>query len=70
LSSHEKIAKLRTERSVAELPSVIETLSYFFFYGGCLVGPCFELNEYLQFTSGHLYKMVILMAPSLFASIL
>lgn len=40
----------RRERALTTFPSLLEYLSYIWFFAGVLVGPCFEIKEYLAFT--------------------
>lgn len=62
LSTHAKTAELRASRAVLALPSPLEFASYVFFFGGVLVGPCFEIKEYLDFTDLTLFKKVVTLA--------
>ena len=40
----------RAERALKMFLSLLEYLSYIWFFGGVLVGPCFEMQEYLNST--------------------
>ena len=46
----------RAQRALRTAPSLLEYLSYIWFYGGLLVGPCFEMKEYLDFTDLSLFR--------------
>ena len=54
LSPRESTHLFRSDRALTKLPGLLEYFSYVFFFGGVLVGPCFEAKEYLDFTSGAL----------------
>lgn len=63
LSEREKTHQFREARAVRENPSVLEFLSYIFFFPSVLAGPTFEIREYLDFTSGALFKRDKLRGP-------
>lgn len=65
LSEKEPIHTFREARALRATPSFLEYLSYVFFFGGSLVGPCFEMKEFLDFVDGQVYKQAgLTSAPS------
>ena len=54
LSDRESTHNFRADRALTTLPSLLEYFSYVFFFGGVLVGPCFEAKEYFDFIDGKL----------------
>ena len=56
LSERESTHIFRSERALTKVPSLLEYFSYVFFFGGVLVGPCFEAKEYFDFIDGKLIK--------------
>jgi lysophospholipid acyltransferase 1/2 len=45
----EDLLKEQIERKIVKLPSLLEILSYSYFCCGCLIGPFFEYNHYIEF---------------------
>ena len=43
--------EFRVQRALTTMPKPLEYLSYMFFFGGLIVGPPFEMKEYLDFTN-------------------
>lgn len=56
LSERESTHLFRSDRALTKLPTLLEYFSYVFFFGGVLVGPCFEAKEYFDFVDGNLLK--------------
>lgn len=56
LSDRESTHQFRAERALTKVPSLLEYFSYVFFFGGVLVGPCFEAKEFFDFTDGKLIE--------------
>jgi lysophospholipid acyltransferase len=56
LSDKPHIHEDRANRAIQRFPSLIEYLSYIWCYSGVLVGPCFEIRSYLEFTDLSLFK--------------
>jgi hypothetical protein len=56
LSERESTHIFRAERALTKIPSLLEYFSYVFFFGGVLVGPCFEIKEYFDMIDGSLLK--------------
>lgn len=49
MHSKPEIARFREQRAVRKQSSLLEFLGYIFFFGGVLVGPCFEITDYRSF---------------------
>jgi len=56
LSERESTHIFRAERAITQMPSLLEYFSYVFFFGGVLVGPCFEAKEFFDFVDGSLQR--------------
>ena len=48
----------RAERALRTAPSLLQYASYIWYFGGVLVGPCFEVKEYLDFTDRTLFHQL------------
>ena len=57
------IHQFRADRALTTKPSLLELLSYIWYFGGVLVGPCFECREYLEFTDLTLFRKFGLSGP-------
>ncbi len=56
LSERESTHTFRADRAITELPGPLAYFSYVFFFGGVLVGPCFEAKEFFDFVDGSLLR--------------
>jgi len=57
------IHQFRADRALTVKPSLLEFLSYIWYFGGVLVGPCFECREYIEFTNLTLFHKYALQGP-------
>ena len=57
------IHQFRADRALTVKPSLLEFLSYIWYFGGVLVGPCFEAREYIDFTNLALFRKYGLSGP-------
>ena len=63
LHAKQPIHQFRADRALTSRPSLLEFLSYIWYFGGVLVGPCFECREYLDFTDLSLFRKFGLSGP-------
>lgn len=56
LHKRSDIHKFRVSHSVDRMPSLIEFYSYIYYYGGVLVGPCYEYIDYINYTNLNMFK--------------
>ena len=63
LHAKQPIQHFRAERALTVSPSLLAYLSYIWYFGGVLVGPCFECREYLEFTDLNLFRKYGLSGP-------
>lgn len=63
LHSKSHIHKHRADRALITRLSLLEYLSYIWYFGGVLVGPCFEAREYIEFTDLTLFQRMNLPGP-------
>jgi lysophospholipid acyltransferase len=61
LGVDERSHSFQSQRALLKLPNLLEYLSYMFFFGGLVVGPAFEMKEYLDFTDMTVFKKVCLL---------
>ena len=54
LHAKQHLHEHRRQRALSSFPSLLQYLSYIWCFAGVLVGPCFEIGEYLRFTDGRL----------------
>ena len=52
------ISPFQKQRALTVMPSPLEYMSYMFFFGGLIVGPAFEMREYLDFTEETVFRKV------------
>ena len=63
LHAKQPIHQFRADRALTVQPSLLEFLSYIWYFGGVLVGPCFECREYVEFTNLTLFRKYGLAGP-------
>jgi hypothetical protein len=58
LHTNPAIHEFRAARAISEVPSMLQYASFMLFFGGIMVGPAFEIKEFLEFSDLSMFRKV------------